>query len=86
MNEGDYEKGKRVSLKTFQMLEVKGRPQIFKLRCSHCHVIDTTAPKMGPSLNGIMGRTSGTMPGYKYSEANKNKVGSITLDFRAANI
>ncbi|VDM79786.1 unnamed protein product [Strongylus vulgaris] len=53
--EGDYEKGKRA----------------FKLRCLHCHVIDSMAAKAGPSLNGVMGRTSGSVPGYTYSEANK---------------
>ncbi|CAJ0588720.1 unnamed protein product [Cylicocyclus nassatus] len=55
--EGDYEKGKR----------------LYKLRCLHCHTINTTAEKQGPTLNGIMGRTSGTLPGYTYSDANKNK-------------
>ncbi|VDK60961.1 unnamed protein product [Cylicostephanus goldi] len=56
-SEGDYEKGKR----------------LYKLRCLHCHTINTTAEKQGPTLNGIMGRTSGTLPGYTYSDANKNK-------------
>ena len=56
--EGDYEKGK----------------QIFKQRCLQCHVVDSTATKTGPTLNGVIGRQSGQVPGFDYSAANKNKV------------
>jgi cytochrome c2 len=28
---------------------------------------------LGPNLNGLFGRQSGTTPGYSYSAANKNK-------------
>uniref|UniRef100_A0AC34QAI5 Cytochrome c domain-containing protein n=1 Tax=Panagrolaimus sp. JU765 TaxID=591449 RepID=A0AC34QAI5_9BILA len=55
--EGDYEKGKK----------------IFKQRCLQCHVIDSMATKTGPTLNGLMGRKSGTVPGFDYSPANKSK-------------
>uniref|UniRef100_A0A914Q430 Cytochrome c domain-containing protein n=1 Tax=Panagrolaimus davidi TaxID=227884 RepID=A0A914Q430_9BILA len=54
---GDYEKGKK----------------IFKQRCLQCHVVDSTATKTGPTLNGVIGRKSGTVPGFDYSPANKSK-------------
>ena len=37
-----------------------------------CHSIGEGAKnKVGPELNGLDGRHSGTAPGYSYSEANK---------------
>lgn len=41
---------------------------IFK-KCQACHVADTDKNKVGPSLNGIIGRTAGTHEGFKYSPA-----------------
>lgn len=41
--------------------------------CRPCHAIGPNAANMlGPELNGLDGRHSGTAPGYPYSEANKN--------------
>jgi cytochrome c len=41
--------------------------------CKACHQIGETAKNaVGPVLNGIIGRHSGTYPGYSYSDANKN--------------
>jgi cytochrome c len=40
--------------------------------CSACHQIGPHAVNMlGPELNGLDGRHSGSVPGYPYSEANK---------------
>lgn len=39
-------------------------------QCSACHAIDAGVNKIGPSLNGIIGRVSGTAPGFSYSAAN----------------
>ena len=45
---------------------------IFK-RCSICHSVDPgKGPKIGPPLNGIVGRRAGTAPGFAYSPAMKN--------------
>ena len=45
----------------------------FKSLCFPCHDIGPGAKvKLGPPLNGLDGRAAGTMPGYNYSEANKN--------------
>jgi cytochrome c len=41
-------------------------------KCAICHDIGETAKnKVGPELNGIDGRSSGSAPGYNYSDANK---------------
>ena len=42
--------------------------KIFK-RCGACHVANAPTNRVGPSLQGLFGRTAGTEPGYKYSEA-----------------
>ena len=42
-------------------------------KCMACHDIGETAKnKVGPILNGIDGRHSGSVAGYNYSDANKN--------------
>jgi cytochrome c len=43
--------------------------QVFA-QCRTCHVTDAGVNKIGPSLNNIIGRTAGTVPGYTYSAAN----------------
>jgi cytochrome c len=46
--------------------------QVFK-KCLPCHSIGPGAKnKVGPELNGLDGRHSGTAPSYSYSAANKN--------------
>jgi cytochrome c len=46
--------------------------QVFK-KCLPCHSIGPGAKnKVGPELNGLDGRHSGTTPAYSYSPANKN--------------
>ena len=46
--------------------------QVFKRLCSPCHDIGPEAKiKLGPPLNGIDGRKSGSWEGFNYSEANK---------------
>lgn len=41
--------------------------QVFERRCSGCHALDKDLE--GPRLGGVYGRTSGTVPGFQYSEA-----------------
>jgi cytochrome c len=41
-------------------------------RCMACHSVDAGANRLGPSLSGITGRTSGTAPGFAFSPAMKN--------------
>lgn len=41
--------------------------------CKACHQIGETAKNgVGPELNGLIGRHSGSVAGYNYSGANKN--------------
>jgi cytochrome c len=42
-------------------------------KCMACHAIGPGAKnKIGPELNGLDGRHSGTAPDFSYSDANKN--------------
>ena len=48
-------------------------------KCLACHAIGEGAKnKVGPELNGLNGRKSGSVEGYSYSDANKNS--GITWD------
>jgi cytochrome c len=56
-------------------LSTAGYPQdaekgatVFK-KCMVCHTIEGTAKKLGPSLQGIVGRKAASVEGYKYSDA-----------------
>jgi cytochrome c len=55
-----------------QAQDVAAGEQSFK-KCFPCHSIGEGAKnKVGPELDGLDGRHSGTAPGYSYSDANKN--------------
>jgi cytochrome c len=53
--------------------EAAAGEQVFKRLCSPCHDIGQAAKiKLGPPLNGIDSRKSGTFEGFNYSPANKS--------------
>ena len=39
-------------------------------QCRTCHLIDEGRNGVGPSLYGVIGRTAGTVEGFRYSDAN----------------
>jgi cytochrome c len=51
--------------------------QVFT-RCGVCHTTEPGVNKIGPSLAGVVGRKSGTVPEYEYSPAMKDA--NITWD------
>ena len=47
--------------------------QVFRRLCSPCHDVgDEAKVKLGPPLNGVDGRKSGSFEGFNYSPANKS--------------
>jgi cytochrome c len=43
---------------------------VFEQKCFGCHAVgDGAVNKFGPQLNGLFGRTAGSLPGYAYSKA-----------------
>jgi len=46
--------------------------RVFKSQCGICHAIAAGRNMVGPSLAGIVGRKAGTIPGFRYTDANKN--------------
>jgi cytochrome c len=51
---------------------------VFKTQCGVCHSPVQGKNLVGPSLFGLIGRTSGSVAGFHYSAANKNA--NITWD------
>jgi cytochrome c len=45
--------------------------QVFKSICNLCHEAIQGKNRVGPSLYGVVGRQSGIVPGFTYSDANK---------------
>jgi cytochrome c len=53
-----------------------GDPQageaVFKKNCAVCHTTEEGKNKIGPSLHGVVGRHSGSVSNFQYSEAMKS--------------
>ena len=55
--------------------------KVFNRVCSACHTDQANGPrKLGPTLFGVVGRKAGSVPGFRYSEANKKSGITWTLD------
>ncbi len=49
--------------------DIKKGEKVFK-KCKACHAVGEKAKnKVGPQLNGVVGRSWGTVEGFKYSKA-----------------
>ncbi|MDP5103594.1 MAG: cytochrome c family protein [Erythrobacter sp.] len=53
--------------------------KVFAL-CRSCHVLDEGVNRVGPSLYNVVGRPSGSVAGYSYSDANKASGVTWTTD------
>ena len=53
--------------------------KVFAL-CRSCHVLDEGVNRVGPSLHKVVGRASGSVAGFAYSDANKNSGVTWTTD------
>lgn len=63
---------------TAQAQDAAAGEKVFAV-CRACHQVGETAKNVvGPKLNGLFGRTAGSVEGYNYSEANKKS--GITWD------
>ncbi len=64
----------KLDIKDASGAQVFGDPQsgqqVF-MQCMSCHSTTAGENKVGPSLHGIIGRHSGSVPGFNYSSANK---------------
>jgi cytochrome c len=52
--------------------------RIFKTQCSICHAVAPGQNRIGPTLFGVVGRQSGSVPGFNYT-ADHKKLG-VTWD------
>ncbi|MFN4039184.1 MAG: c-type cytochrome [Erythrobacter sp.] len=59
--------------------DAKAGERVFAL-CRSCHVLDEGVNRVGPSLYNIVGRKSGSVAGFNYSDANKNSGVTWTTD------
>ncbi|KAF5024036.1 hypothetical protein F66182_3883 [Fusarium sp. NRRL 66182] len=54
--------------------DVKKGANLFKTRCAQCHTVEKDGGnKIGPALHGLWGRKTGSVEGYSYTDANKQK-------------
>ncbi|XP_072753495.1 cytochrome c [Anoplolepis gracilipes] len=58
--------------------------KLFMKMCASCHTTTKDGKhKIGPNLHGIIGKTSGTVPGFSFTESMKKK--AVVWDEKALN-
>jgi len=54
--------------------DAKKGANLFKTRCAQCHTLgEGEGNKIGPNLHGLFGRHTGSVEGFSYTDANKQK-------------
>ena len=54
--------------------DAKKGANLFKTRCAQCHTLEKGGGnKIGPALHGLFGRKTGSVEGFAYTDANKQK-------------
>jgi cytochrome c2 len=54
--------------------DAKKGANLFKTRCAQCHTLgEGEGNKIGPNLHGLFGRHTGSVEGFAYTDANKQK-------------
>ncbi|KIW14068.1 cytochrome c [Exophiala spinifera] len=72
-------KVENTSSQSFPTGDAKKGAGLFKTRCQQCHtVVESEGNKIGPNLHGLFGRKTGSVEGFSYTDANKQK--GITWD------
>jgi len=51
---------------------------VFQSSCGICHSVQPGQNKIGPTLSGVVGRKTGSVPGYTYSPP--NQAANLTWD------
>ena len=62
--------------------------KIFKTQCGICHAVEAGQNRIGPTLFGVVGRRSGSVPGFNYTADHKKldvTWDAATLDKHLAN-
>lgn len=70
--------GAKVEFASFTT-DVAAGEKVFAL-CRSCHVLEEGVNRVGPSLYNVVGRASGSVAGFSYSDANKNSGVTWTED------
>jgi len=70
----EQEEGKNTSSQSLLLGDAKKGANLFKTRCAQCHsVVESEGNKIGPNLHGLFGRKTGSVEGFSYTDANKQK-------------
>ncbi|OAP55924.1 cytochrome c [Fonsecaea erecta] len=70
----EQEEGKNTSSQSIPPGDAKKGANLFKTRCAQCHsVVESEGNKIGPNLHGLFGRKTGSVEGFSYTDANKQK-------------
>ncbi|KIW77354.1 cytochrome c [Fonsecaea pedrosoi CBS 271.37] len=70
----EQQEAKNISSQSLLPGDVKKGANLFKTRCAQCHsVVESEGNKIGPNLHGLFGRKTGSVEGFSYTDANKQK-------------